>query len=72
MSRTTRHYLAGPGRDGRPDWSTLIARDNRATGLRDHKRDRRTAKATLKSGDNDALPNGKRRRYSDRYGDYEL
>ena len=72
MSRTTRHYLDGPGRDGRPDWSTLIARDNRATGLRAHKRDRRTAKSTLKSGDGDGLSNGKRRRYSDRYGDYEL
>lgn len=72
MSRTTRRYLGGPGRDGRPDWRTRIVRDDRATGLREHKRDRRTAKATLNSGDGDTLPNGKRRRYSDRYGEYEL
>ena len=72
MSRTTRCYLGGQGRDGRPDWRTRIARDDRATGLREHKHARRTAKASMKSGDGDGLPNGKRRRYSDRYGEYEL
>ena len=50
----------------------MIAWDNRATGLRTHKRDRRAAKDALKSGEDDALPNGKRRRYSNRYGDYEF
>ena len=52
--------------------TTRVARDDRATGLRDHKRDRRVARASLKSGEDDALPNGKRRRYSERYGAYEL
>ena len=50
----------------------MIARDNRATGLRPQKRDRREARASLKAGDNDALPNGKCRRYSNRYGPYVL
>ena len=72
MSKTIRHYLGGLGRDGKQDWLTRIARDDRATGLRDHQRDRRVAKASLKSGDGAGLPNGKRRRYSDRYGSYEL
>ena len=72
MSKTIRQYIGGLGRDGKKDWSTHIARDDRATGLRDHKRDRRLARASLKSGDGAGLPNGKRRRYSDRYGSYQL
>ena len=72
MSKTIRHYIRGAGRDGKQDWRTRIARDDRATGLRDHKRDRRLARASLKSASEDTLPSGKRRRYSDRYGAYEL
>ena len=72
MSRTIRRYIGGTGRDGKQDWPTIVARDDRATGLRDHKRDRRVARVSLKSGDGEALPGGKRRRYSERYGDYEL
>ena len=72
MSNTIRRYISGLGRDGKQDWRTTVARDDRATGLRDHKRDRRVAKALLKSGDGDNLPAGKRRRYSERYGSYEL
>jgi hypothetical protein len=72
MSNALRYSIGGPGRDGKQDWQTMIARDNRATGLRTQKRDRWEARASLKSGDYDALPNGKRRRYSNRYGDYEL
>ena len=59
MSKTTRRYISGPGRDGQQDWTTRIPRDNRAMGLRDHKRDRRAARVSLKSGDGDALPGGK-------------
>ena len=72
MSKATCRYISGPGRDSQQDWPTRVARDDRATGLRDHKRDRRVARASLKSGDGDALPGGKRRRYSERYGSYEL
>ena len=72
MSNTIRHYINGPGRDGRQDWRTRVARDDRATGLRGHKRDRRVARVLLKSGNGGSLLTGKRRRYSERYGSYEL
>ncbi|MYE41860.1 MAG: hypothetical protein F4X27_16790 [Chloroflexi bacterium] len=72
MSRTIRRYITGRGRDGKPDFPTVVARDDRVTGLRDHKRDRRVARESLKCGDGEALPGGKRRRYSERYGEYEL
>ena len=71
MSRTTRSFRTGKGRDGKHDWTTIVARDNRATGLRDHKLDRRAAKISLKTGEDTAL-SGKHRRYSNRYGDYIL
>ena len=71
MSRTRRSFRSGRGRDGKPDFATLIARDNRATGLRDHKRDRHEAKTSLQSGEDTAV-SGKHRRYSNRYGDYAL
>ena len=45
---------------------------NLTTLPRDHSRECRTAKATLKPGDGDTLPNGKRRRCNARYGEYEL
>lgn len=71
MSRTIRSFRKGKGRDGKQDWTTRIARDNRATGLRDHKRDRHIAKVSLKTGEDNAL-SGKHRRYSNRYGSYML
>ena len=43
MSRTIRRYIDGPACDGKQDWRTRVARDNRATGLRTQKRDRRAA-----------------------------
>lgn len=72
MSRTTRKGLTGVTRDGKTAWKTIIARDRRATGLRDHRRDRREARTLLKGGDGNALASGKRRRYSNRYGDRRL
>ena len=72
MSRTIRHYIGGPGPDGKQDLRTSVARDNRATGLRTHKTDRKAAKDLMKSGNGDSLPGGKRRRYSERYGSYML
>ncbi len=72
MSKTIRHYIGGRGRDGKQDWRTRIARDNRATGFRTQKSDRRLARASLKSSEGDSLASGKRGRYSDRYGAYEL
>ena len=51
MSRTMRRYLGGPGREGKQDWRTRVARGDRATGLRNHNRDRRLARASLKSGE---------------------
>ena len=74
MARTRRNYLEGVARDGKIDWKTVIARDNRATGLRDQKRDRRKTRVELKeAGDDESnVVGGKRRRYSDRYGTYEL
>ena len=71
MSNTVRSYLSRKGRDGKKDWRTMIARDNRVTGLRNHKTDRRAAKASLKTGEDTAL-SGKHRRYSNRYGNYEF
>ena len=48
------------------------AREDRATGLRSHNREPRMAKESLKSGDYDSPPKGKRCRYSEHYGSYEL
>ena len=71
MSRTIRQYRSGKGRDGKHDFKTIIDRDNRATGLRTHRQDRHRAKVSLKFGEDTAL-SGKHRRYSTRYGQYEL
>ena len=71
MARTTRRFVHGTGRDGQRDWTTFIKRDSRATGLREQRRDRRTARMDLKSGSGDHVIAGKRRRYSPRYGRYE-
>ena len=59
MNNTIRHYIGGTGRDGKQDWLPRIARDDQATGIRDHKRDRRVAKVFLKPGDGDDMPSGK-------------
>ena len=71
MSNTTRSFRTGKGRDGKQDWTTMVTRDSRATGLRDHRRDRRITKVSLKTGEDIAL-SGKHRRYSNRYGEYLL
>ena len=70
MSRTIRSYRKGKGRDGRNDWTTIIARDSHVTGLRDQKRDRQIARVTLRTEEETAL-SGKHRRYSNSYGSYE-
>ena len=71
MSRTNRSFKNGKGRDGKHDLRTLVARDNRAPGLRNHKWDRQDAKNSLQAGEDTAV-SGKRRRYSNRYGNYVL
>ena len=71
MADTVRHYLGGTARDGKPDWKTRIARDNRVTGLREQRRDRRETRNSLRVGDDDSVAAGKMRRYSNRYGSYE-
>ena len=58
-------------RDGRTTFTTIIRRDNRATGLREHKKYRARARIELKGGNDDAVTAGKIRRYGDRYGNYE-
>ena len=69
MSRTIRRYRGRTGKDGKPDWRTLIARDNRVTGLRNHRQHRQATRISLKTGEDTAL-SGKHRRYSLRYGRY--
>ena len=71
MSRTVRSYRDGKGRDGQQDFRTTVARDNRATGLRDHRGERQAARTSLRMGEDTAL-SGKHRRYSRRYGTYLL
>ena len=58
MSRTTLRYLNGPRRDDGTHCQTRVVRDDRVTGLREHRRDRRAAKTALTSGGGDDLPNG--------------
>ena len=58
-------------RDGRTGFTTAIRRDNRATGLREHKQYRARTRVELKGGNDDAVASGKMRRYGDRYGIYE-
>lgn len=70
MARTKRRYIKTAGPDGKMDFFTVIRRDNRATGLRDHRRDRREARIILRTSAEDTLTAGKKRRYSMRYGDY--
>ena len=79
MSRTYREVLSDrksgteKARDGktRKTMANWVARDNRATGLREHRQYRRKVKHQLRAGDHDVM-SGKRRRYGDRYGAYFL
>ena len=59
-------------RDGRTSIFTALRRDNRSTGLREHKQYRARTRIELKSGNDEAVATGKKRRYGDRYGVYEL
>ena len=72
MARTRRQFIGRTGRDGETDLRTIVQRDNRATGLRDHRRDRREARVELRLNEDDTAVAGKKRRYSTRYGDYRL
>ena len=59
-------------RDGRNSIFTAVRRDNRCTGLREHRQFRARARIELKLGNDEAVASGKKRRYGDRYGIYEL
>ena len=58
--------------DGKRDFAVEVRRDDRATGLRDHRVHRALAKQKLRATDGDGLRAGKMRRYGDTYGDYRL
>ena len=83
MSRTYRHYPTFsknknivtiellPERK-RDSTMVMFFRDNRATGLRDHNRHRLQAKQMLKQNRWDEIRIGKKRRYGNFYGAYEI
>ena len=48
-----------------------LSRDDRVTGLREHREYRRRTRQSLKRGDVGSVTAGKKRRYGDRYGNYE-
>lgn len=59
--------------DGKRTWAVEIQRDNRATGLRQHKRHRRLARQELRTLNEEAMPiAGKTRRYNVRREEYRL
>ena len=58
-------------RDGRNSIYTAIRRDDRCTGLREHKQYRARTRIDLKDGNDDAVASGKMRRYGDHYGIYK-
>ena len=58
-------------RDGHNSIFTALRRDNRSTGLREHRQFRARARIELKLGNDEAVAAGKKRRYGDRYGRYE-
>lgn len=75
------HYLLQPVKcdkkpfiqkvhDGKRNITVEIMRDNRVTGLRDHRLHRARAKQELCTTDGDGLQSGKMRRYGDTYGRY--
>ena len=79
MSRTFRKQpdeLAGSFmrrmRDGQQTLRKLVKRDNRVTGLRDHKLHRGRTRLQLRTEEAENVTAGKKRRYGDRYGNYEL
>ena len=57
--------------DGKRNITAELIRDNRATGLRSHREDRRAARVVLRTEDEDVLPTGKMRKYSLKYGNYK-
>ena len=59
-------------RDGRNSIFTAVRRDNRCTGLREHRQFRACTRIELKLGNDEAVASGKKRRYGDCYGTYEL
>lgn len=67
----TRPYLEQV-RDGYRDIGVELARDDRVTGLREHRDYRRRTRRSLRLGEYSAVLVGKKRRYGDRYGGYEL
>lgn len=82
MSRTRRRVLThredGPGvverqvgeRERKKAFVTDIKRDNRVTGLREHRAHRQQARRELRS-EEDTVRQGKVRRYGTFYGAYE-
>ena len=58
-------------RDGYRDMGVELSRDDRVTGLREHREYRRRTRQSLKRGDVGSVTAGKKRRYGDRYGNYE-
>ena len=56
--------------DGIRDMTVELQRDDRVTGLRDHKIHRARARQELRITDGDGLRAGKQRRYGDTYGAY--
>ena len=69
---TKRNYIEGSGRDGKPDFRTVIRRDGRVTSLRDedHRRARRMTRESLAKGEDEVL-SGTKRRYGQVRGKYE-
>ena len=58
--------------DGEQKLTKLIKRDNRVTGLRDHKLHRARTRQQLRTEEAENVTAGKKRRYGDHYGTYEL
>ena len=57
-------------RDGKDTFTVEIKRDDRATGLRDHRVHRARARRELRATEGGDLQAGKIRRYGDTYGAY--
>ena len=79
MSRTLRRTAGAAGRKdrregaGRRSFVHAISRDNAATGLRDHKRERAWARQLLaEQPEREDLRNGKTRKYQAKRGEYLL
>lgn len=81
MSRTRRRIIAGqtapaktsPESAARKSFDHLIKRDNAATGLRDHKRERAMTRRRLKEDpEREDVRAGRSRKYQDIRGVFEL